>query len=74
MNGMDRSVDRLVIHPLTIGFFFSNLSPMIPAARFEVKPKTVKISAFSNAYCDLKPGYDLRKKSGKKLAMAASAK
>jgi hypothetical protein len=74
MKGIERNVDKQVIHPLVIGYFFSNLSPIKPAAKLDTKPKTVKFIAFNIEYCALKPGYDLRKKMGKKLAIAASEK
>jgi len=50
MKGMARNVDKLVIQPFVIGYFFSNLSPIKPAAKFEVKPKTVRMIAFNKAY------------------------
>lgn len=74
IKGMERKVDKLVIHPLVIGYFFSNLSPIKPAAKFDTKPKTVKFMAFSMEYCALKAGYDLKKNMGRKLAIAASEK
>jgi hypothetical protein len=33
------------IQPLTIGFLFSNLSPINPVSRFEMKPNTANITA-----------------------------
>lgn len=74
IRGTERSEDKVVIQPLTIGFFDSSLSPMIPANRFEVKPQTVKMRAFKALYCTLKAGYVLRKNTGRKLAMIASEK
>ena len=74
INGIDRKVDKHVIQPFVIGNFFSNLSPIKPAAKFDVKPKTVKMRAFSMEYCALKAGYYLKKNMGRKLAIAASEK
>ena len=71
---MARNVDMLVIQPLVIGCLFSNLSPISPAARFDTKPKTVRLMAFNIEYYALKAGYDLKKNIGKKLAIAASEK
>lgn len=72
--GRLKAVDKQVIHPLIIGFFFSNLSPIIPANKLLVKPPNVSIKAFNAAYYALNPGYILRKKTGKNEAIMASEK
>ena len=74
IKGIDRKVDKHVIQPFVIGFDFSNLSPIKPAARLDMNPKTVRLIAFNIEYWALNYGYDLKKNIGKKLAIAASEK
>lgn len=47
---------KTVIQPLTIGFFFSNLSPIMPPKRLDMNPQQVRIKALSVLYYILKAG------------------
>ena len=52
----DTNADIEQIQPLTIGFLFSNLSPIIPVRRFEMKPSIANITAPKRAYSVLNFG------------------
>ena len=54
--GIENNVENVVMYPLVIGYFLSNLSPIIPAKRFDVNPKIVKLNAFIYANSALNAG------------------
>ena len=50
VNKHEDIADIVHIHPFTIGFLFSNLSPINPVSRLDINPNIAKITAPKRAY------------------------
>jgi hypothetical protein len=67
-------VEIVVKYPFVIGFYFSNLSPIIPDSKLDANPKNVKEIAYTKANSTLNPGYVVIKYAGPKLPIIESEK